>query len=117
MNAQKNSKTYADTLQEARRLCLLRTLTDAPAYTANDEMLAAMCYSVGIASTRAQVVDDMRWLDANGLCRVEALGEGVHVALLTERGLDVARGLATVRGVRKPSPRQTARHMRLTCPR
>jgi len=100
--------TYAELLQENRRLHILRTLADAPAYTANEEILVAMLAGQGVAGTQDQVTADMEWLAETGLCRLEDLGDAL-LGTITERGLDVARGLTAVRGVRRPSPRMLRR--------
>lgn len=109
--------SYAELLQENRRLYILRTLAESPAYEANDEILAAMVSGQGIACTRGQIVADLEWLAETGLVTVEDLGSGVVMGTLTERGLDVARGLIEVRGVRKPSPGMLREQRRGRCRR
>lgn len=103
--------TYAERLQATRRLYILRILAEAPAYEANDEILDAMLNGLGAPGARAETRAALRWLaeQSPALCRIEELGEGfgpeVLLAALTEAGLDAARGLVEVPGLRKPSPR------------
>lgn len=94
---------YAETLRQHRRLSILRALAGAPEYTANDSMLTELVNSVGVTSTRDQVVTAIGWLAEQGLVTAEKLSS-LTVAKVTTRGADVAAGRASVEGVKRPSP-------------
>jgi hypothetical protein len=55
----------------------------------------------GIGVARDRVRTELAWLAEQGLVKVEAF-ESIRVASITRRGQDVAAGLATVPGVRRP---------------
>jgi hypothetical protein len=84
------------------RSSILRTLKNAPEYSANDSIVTDVVRSVGINASRDQVRTEMAWLKEQGLIRTQELDKLI-VATMTERGEDVAAGRATVPGVKKPS--------------
>jgi hypothetical protein len=94
---------FAEQVAEDRRLVILRLLDQAPGCAANDSILHAGLDSVGHRCSRDQVKTDLAWLAEQGLIRVERL-DGIVIAALTDRGLDVQAGRATVPGVKRPSP-------------
>ena len=95
--------TYATTVEQRRRLDLLRLLALEPGYRLNAPLLHACCCEAGLPSTLDQVEGSLAWLAEAGLVTREAVS-GVTVASLTPRGLDVSRGLAEVPGVARPLP-------------
>jgi hypothetical protein len=90
--------------REHLRLVVLRILSEAPASTANDSLLTDVIGNFGITATRAQMRTELAWLSEQGLVETEELA-GLIVVSITERGGEVAGGLARVPGVKKPSPR------------
>ncbi len=88
---------------EDRRLTLLRALQAAAQYTANAYLLRSYCGHLGHVVSADRIEQDIAWLDEQGLVDVQK-PQGVTVATLTTRGLDVATGAATVPGVKRPLP-------------
>jgi len=54
---------------------------------------------------RARIDAQVDWLKDSGLITLEDLGGLVRIATITERGLDVVAGRATVTGVDRPTPK------------
>jgi len=94
-------KSFADRLLEDRRLALLRILAEQAGYKANSTVLAVALDAFGHAVSRDFVRGQLAWLAEQGLLRIDDLG-AVLLATLTERGLDVANGVASVPGVARP---------------
>lgn len=97
-----NTNNFAAHLAQDRRLVILRLLAEMPTYRANSSVLTVALENFGHAATRDQVKTELRWLEEQGLMRVDDVGP-VLVATLAERGLDVARGRAVVPGVARPN--------------
>jgi hypothetical protein len=95
------SKTFAERLTEDRRLVVLRVLADLPGYKANSTVLTLALDSFGHTVSRDYVRGQVAWLAEQRLVEVEDLGP-VLLVTLTERGMDVGRGLAFVPGVARP---------------
>ena len=87
------------------RLATLRMLAEAPRLSANDSVLQAAMEAVGLACTRDQMRGHLAWLEEQRLVTLMALGSGLAVATITERGGDVAAGRAVVPGVKRPGPK------------
>lgn len=96
--------SYLQLLTEDRRLAILRILTQAPAYAANESVLHSALQSFGHAVSRDTVRTDIEWLGEQALVTVEIV-VGIRIATLAMRGLDVAEGRAQAPGVKRPSPR------------
>jgi hypothetical protein len=99
--------TVSDTLLAHVRLATLRLLEQSPGYAANSSVITTSVKEMGLRVPRAFVETEMAWLDEQGLIkldRVSASTKEILVAVLTERGMDVALGLSTVPGVKRPSP-------------
>ena len=86
------------------RITLLRLLEAQPGYKANSSLLCDGSDAVGLTTTRDRVKTELAWLAEQGLLRVQTLDNGLVVATLTERGLDVATGRVRVPGVKPPGP-------------
>lgn len=93
--------SYAQLLDADRRLVLLRILSEQTAKRANSSVLAAALDHFGHAVSRDYTKTQLRWLQEQRLVDVEDIGP-VLVATLSERGADVARGVAKVDGVSVP---------------
>jgi hypothetical protein len=96
--------SYADKINQARRLTLLRLLHETPNYRANLSVLHSAIDDWGFSCSRDQLRTEINWLAEQGLVDVEDLGPTLVVSL-SERGADVATGAAIVPGVKRPSPR------------
>ncbi|MEY2688199.1 MAG: hypothetical protein RL375_2397 [Pseudomonadota bacterium] len=94
---------FAEVETADRRLVLLRGLQGAARYTANTYLLRAYARSVGHVASSDRIETDITWLAEQGLVD-KVVREGVTLATLTTRGLDVADGSATVPGVARPQP-------------
>lgn len=90
-------------IQEDRRLVILRLLAEAQGYDLNSSILQTALTSFGHRPSRDQLHTELAWLAEQGLIKTHQV-HSVLVATLTSRGADVAKGLATVPGVKKPGP-------------
>ena len=90
-------------ITEDRRLAVLTLLADSHAYQAGAPMLQMVLAGLGHAVALDTVVADLAWLRDAGLVSLREVGT-VHIATLSARGLDVARGLTQVPGVARPRP-------------
>jgi len=95
--------SFEQLLTEDRRLVLLRVLTEDPGYRANAYVLRPALAAMGHSVSMDKVETELAWLAEQGLVRTERVSD-VTVATLTARGADVAKGLATVPGVKRPEP-------------
>jgi len=87
-----------------QRLVILRALSKAPGYSANDSILHDVLGSFGHNLSRDMVRSHMRWLEEQGLLDLQKIGDRTLVASISERGVDVANGRAVVDGVKRPAP-------------
>lgn len=94
---------YLDFFMGHVRLAVLRTLVEAPSRSANDSVLATAMGELGLALTRDQLRGQLSWLEEQGLIRLGRPSDTLIVAILRERGAEVALGLATIDGVQRPS--------------
>ncbi len=85
------------------RAAALRLLADLPEYRANDVVIADAVRAIGHGCTNEQLRGHLVWLEEHRLVTLRALGD-MSIATLTERGLDVAAGRASVPGVQRPHP-------------
>jgi hypothetical protein len=96
---------YNEHFSKHLRITLLRILQGAPAFHANSSILHSFADGLGLSATRDQVRTEIAWLAEQGLVTSED-HDGLVVATLTDRGLDVAEGRTVVPGVQRPSPRR-----------
>lgn len=95
---------YQTAVTEDRRLSLLLVLKETPGYSANAFLLREAVASIyGHAASLDQVRTDLAWLNEQALVGTRTTAD-VTIATLTARGIDVAAGLATVPGVKRPMP-------------
>ncbi len=95
--------SYQDELREHARIAILRMLEDAPKYTSNVSMMTSLLPSLGIGFSRDQVETEVRWLAEQALVTTEDHA-GFIVATATVRGVEVAQGIVTHHGIRRPRP-------------
>lgn len=95
--------SYKDTLREHARIAILRFLEDAPKYTSNVSMLAAMLPRVGISYSRDQISGEIAWLVEQGLVTSEDHA-GFMIVTATVRGVEVAQGIVRHPGIQRPRP-------------
>lgn len=95
---------YAETLSKHRRLAILRHLAESSDYTSNVSILSKVLQGVGVSSTRDQVITEIGWLVEQGFA-TQAEENGLIVATVTVRGVEIASGTANHPGVQRPSAR------------
>lgn len=95
------SKSFHERLLEDRRLVLLRILAELPAYRSNSSVLANLIETWGHTVSKDYVKTQLHWLAEQELVKVTDI-DGLKLVALTERGHDVALGLASVPGVARP---------------
>lgn len=95
--------SFDQTLTEDRRLTILKGLQAAVQYRANAFLLRRFCDTLGHVVSADRIEQDLAWLREQSLVTL-VRPEGVTVATLTARGLDVAAGSATTPGVARPQP-------------
>lgn len=93
--------SFKDYLRKDVRLVILRVLSEMPSYRANSSVLSNVLDQFGHSVTRDQVKTELRWLEEQGLLKLEEAG-AVLVATLGERGQDVSEGRAVVDGIARP---------------
>ena len=86
------------------RLVMLRCIAE-DGFSLNESMLQSALEMFGHEVSRDAVRTEMRWLEEQGLVKVEDVAGAILVAHLTGRGQDVAAGRATVPGVKRPRPK------------
>ncbi len=93
--------SFADHMAENRRLKMLHVLLSSNGYTTNTHALNGMTARLGYPVSMDRTRSDVAWLAEQGLVAVEDVA-GLQIVTLTERGQDVANGLAQVPGVARP---------------
>lgn len=96
-----NTQSFTAHVSEDRRLVILRLLAELANYTGNSAILRMALQNFGHEVSRDLVKTELRWLEEQGLLTIEA-ADSVLVAKLTERGQDVAAGISTTPGVKRP---------------
>lgn len=95
-----------DIYESERRLCILTLMEEAPDYRLNHLILARAVSALMAPSVPGDVIlADLAWLKSVGLVTIDEALEYPTIAKLTGRGLDVARGITIVPGVKRPEPR------------
>lgn len=95
--------SYKENRAEHQRICILQMLDQEPDYSLNDSMIYDDLKRFALSCSRDTVLILLAWLEEQGLISIERLGRS-HIARITQRGQDVAHGLITVPGVKRPSP-------------
>lgn len=88
-------------MSEHQRLSILLALAAMNAYQTNDSMLQSTCKQFGHIMSNDKVLNHLAWLEEQGLVILESIAS-YQLATLTSRGQDVAEGVATCPGVKKP---------------
>jgi len=87
-----------------QRIIILQMLEGDNDYSLNNGILQNVLIKFGHGVSREKTDREIDWLRDNGLVTVEELGQGIRVAKLTPKGLDVAQGHDRVDGVERPRP-------------
>lgn len=98
--------SYRETFSEHVRLCILRLLTEAAEYEANNSIIADAVCEFGLNASRDFVNTQLTWLEEQGLVSMRRVTPAIAVVQLKKRGLDVAEGRAVVPGVKKRGPEE-----------
>ncbi|OIO75438.1 MAG: hypothetical protein COS35_06560 [Zetaproteobacteria bacterium CG02_land_8_20_14_3_00_50_9] len=93
----------AEHKREDRRLLILKALASENDYAISDMVIRSMLREYGHSESADTIRTDIAWLDEQGLVTSERVGVAT-VAIITDRGLDVANGHSIVPGVRRPRP-------------
>jgi len=96
--------SFKDLMTEDIRLVILRTLAETNGYSCNESIIHSILAKFGHKCSRDQVKVQLAWLQEQGLVSLDEVAD-IYVATITGRGVDVASGLATVPGVKRPHPR------------
>ena len=96
---------FADFQTSDRRLTILPALDNAAQYKANHFLLNRYCESMGHSVSIDATLTDLAWLAEQGLVTTEKV-QGITVATLTHRGMDVSNARTEVPGVARPAPGQ-----------
>lgn len=95
---------FKDLIAEDVRLAILQFLSEG-GYSQNDSILNDLLRRTGRMIPHDKTRSELAWLREQGLIGVEDIYDTL-VATITIRGLDVANGLATVPGVKRPAPKK-----------
>lgn len=96
--------SYLDTLAEHRRLAMLEVLQTAPGYGLHEYLIRDQLRALGIACTMDVLRADLAWLADLGAVTVVRT-DAASIGRLTERGADLASGMAQTPGIARPGPR------------
>lgn len=96
-------KSYAQILQEDRRLQILRILQESPSYQVNEHLLQEAMRNFGHAVSRDLLRTELTWLAEQRYIELKTIAD-VRIPVMNQRGLDVARGSIEVEGVKRPDP-------------
>ena len=97
--------SFANLMTEDERLVILRALAeDTGGYSANESILQSILIEFAHKVSRDKVKTQLNWLQEQGLVTLKETA-GCLIATLSSRGLDVATGLITVPGVKRPRPK------------
>lgn len=94
----------ADILIPDIRLVILRALAEDLNYSHNDSIIHAIVKKFGHNVARDVIRTQLHWLKEQCLVTIEMVSD-TYVATITQRGVDVASGSATVPGVKRPGPK------------
>jgi hypothetical protein len=95
--------SFAQFEQEDRRLVLLRMLAEDADYKVNTIILQQGLELYGHSVSRDKLHTEVAWLAEQELVKFDQLNS-VKIVTLTQRGLDISQGRASVPGVKRPGP-------------
>lgn len=95
--------SFAELRRAARRRDILLLAAESPRVGCSEELLALGLEGRGLGAARDAIAIDVAWLAEQGLVHTSE-ADSQRVVVITQRGLDVARGLAVVPGVAVPGP-------------
>lgn len=96
--------SYQDKMREAWRLELLKLLNSLPSYKAGQYFLYECMTSGELPPPSAdQVETELHWLKDQGYVDLTAVAN-MQEAKITQRGIDIAKGLAIAPGVARVRP-------------
>jgi hypothetical protein len=90
-------------MNEHQRLSILHCLAAMENYKANNSIIQSVCAQYGNNMTSDKVITQLHWLQEQGLVNLE-VHQSYTVATLTQRGLDVEKGMASLPGIKRPGP-------------
>lgn len=96
-----------DLITADQRLAILQALV-ACNNDANQNIIQTCIAEFGHSISMDKVRNHLLWLEEQGLVKinhVDITSSDLFVAIITQRGLDVANGVAVVDGVHKPNPK------------
>lgn len=97
------SKSLKERLREMLRLQILTVLTRVEARRVTAAILQLALRDLGMEQARDVLEGELRWLDRQGLVKLDEIeGGGLKIAL-TERGDLAARGVTEEPGVARPA--------------
>lgn len=94
---------FAISVSETARLKILQLLRGANEYSANNQMLQMGLDAIGLRISASQVRAELGWLSDVGAVQLHPVATLI-VAILTERGSDIAKGISQIAGVARPLP-------------
>jgi hypothetical protein len=86
------------------RLEILRILANCPQYTANQETLIKSLKDKGHVISRDQLHIELCWLEQTAAAIIDKVSGGVHIAILTLEGQEIADGVRVIPGISRPLP-------------
>ncbi|MFZ5760957.1 MAG: ArsR family transcriptional regulator [Thermodesulfobacteriota bacterium] len=95
--------SYQDIQTAHMRLAILLLLAKDNGFDLNEHLLRDLLRSYGHNLGQDRLRTELSWLAEQCLVKTADL-EGTWVARLTNRGLEVTEGRATVPGVKRPGP-------------
>lgn len=99
-----SKKTFEQMIREDRRLAILRLINEAPGKQINTSVLHAALLHIRIVVERHVMMDDLRYLQVQGLIELEqtAVNVDLYGIHLRGRGDDFLAGLFELDGVSRP---------------
>lgn len=95
--------SFDELLTQDQRLVILRALRTDLGYSHNESIIHSILERFGHKVSRDKVKTHLEWLKEQGLVTLDNV-VGYYVATITQRGVDVADGSATVPGIKRPGP-------------
>jgi hypothetical protein len=94
---------YVEFQAQDRRLVILMILRDLTDRRANQYVLRSVLKSRGYDELVTTVQNDIMWLARQGLVKTESFDNGILLAIITDYGDQVARGVVRAAGVAAPA--------------